>query len=95
MLPRNDWALVKNYAEMVRERPSTINDEATRQRVLKAARVLLSLDSKQAHADFDQGRWWITELETGTQWLVIDQKTGNRGPIFEGFRFERFSYLAA
>jgi hypothetical protein len=36
-------------------------------------------------ADFEHGQWWITDLESGAQWSVVDA-TGGRS--VDGFDFE-------
>ena len=37
-------------------------------------------------ADFEHGQWWITNLETGAQWAVVDAEGGES---VDGFDFEQ------
>ena len=36
--------------------------------------------------DFEHGQWWVTELESGRQWSVVDAEGGQS---IDGFDFER------
>jgi hypothetical protein len=42
-------------------------------------------------ADFEHGQWWISALNTGEQWSVVDA-TG--GLSIDGFDFEKVSEAA-
>ncbi len=42
--------------------------------------------SARIHADFEHGQWWITNLDSGAQWSVVD---ADGGPAIDGFDFER------
>ena len=39
---------------------------------------------RRVSADFEHGQWWITDLDTGSQWSVCDCEPG-------GFCFEQVS----
>jgi len=39
-----------------------------------------------AAADFEHGQWWITNLDTGAQWSVVDAVGGSS---VDGFDFEQ------
>lgn len=49
------------------------NTPAMEQRVLRAARY--TLKRKRLQADFEHGQWWVTDLDTGAQWSVVDCQT--------------------
>jgi hypothetical protein len=55
-------------------------------RVLKAARLVLRRRGGTLAADFEHGQWWVTDLETGAQWAVVDAEGGRS---VDGFDFER------
>ena len=47
--------------------------------------------AKEAHsynADYEHGQWWITDLDTGRQWSVVDAVGGRS---VDGFDFEQVS----
>jgi hypothetical protein len=39
--------------------------------------------------DFEHGQWWVTDLDTGAQWSVVDAEGGSS---VDGFDFEQISY---
>lgn len=41
---------------------------------------------RRVSADFEHGQWWITDLDTGAQWSVVDAE-GKRA--VDGFDFEQ------
>lgn len=42
-------------------------------RVLRAARFRLGQGRKRRfQADFEHGQWWVTDLDSGAQWSVVD-----------------------
>lgn len=71
------------------------NTKAMQQRILLAAadHHILGKRFKQGTScglsvDFEHGQWWITELETGAAWSVVDAEGGH---AVDGFDFEQVS----
>jgi len=63
------------------------NTPTIEQRALRAARKALKLSRRvRLAADFEHGQWWITNLDTGAQWSVVD---ADGGPAVDGFDFEQ------
>lgn len=60
------------------------NTPAMERRVLRAARVLLG--HRRWAADFEHGQWWLTNLDTGAQWSVVDAEGAH---THDGFAFEQ------
>jgi hypothetical protein len=54
------------------------------ERALEAAKE--SLQRQNLSADFEHGQWWITDLDSGAQWSVVDAEGGNS---IDGFDFEQ------
>lgn len=63
------------------------NTPAMERRVLKAARARLGRRGRRMAAHFEHGQWWVTELQTGAQWSVVDCE----GPAGFYFDFEQVS----
>ena len=51
------------------------NTKAMEARVLRAAHHVLRL--RKLVADFEHGQWWVTNLESGAQWSVVDCETAD------------------
>lgn len=49
------------------------NTPTMEQRVLRTAHAKLRRRSLQA--DFEHGQWWVTDLDNGQQWSVVDCET--------------------
>lgn len=60
------------------------NTPRMEKRVLVAAEF--ALKRTRLCADFEHGQWWITDLDTGAQWSVVDAE-GKR--CVDGFDFEQ------
>ena len=54
------------------------------ERIAWAASEALGLARFQV--DFEHGQWWVTDLDTGAQWSVVDEEPGT-----DGFGFEQVS----
>ena len=63
-----------------------INSPAMEKRVLHAARVVLGIGRAYLAADFEHGQWWITNLNTGAQYSVVDAEGRQTS---DGFGFEQ------
>lgn len=67
------------------------NTLAMERRVMKAATLSYQLSSaghRKLSVDFEHGQWWVTCVECGAQWSVVDAS----GPLSDdGFDFERVS----
>jgi hypothetical protein len=71
-----------------RKLKTEINTEAMGERILDTFEVSDHADRDGEltyQANFEHGHWWITCLETGGQWSVVDA-TG--GDSIDGFDFE-------
>jgi hypothetical protein len=60
------------------------NTKAMYRRVLSAAAKRWPRVRKQA--DFEHGQWWLTLLDSGYQYSVVDAEGG---PAIDGFDFEQ------
>jgi hypothetical protein len=73
---------------MTRKTHNKLNTEtptpAMERRVLREARPRLGM-ARRLSADFEHGQWWITDLDSGAQWSVVDCL----GPAGDYFDFER------
>lgn len=67
---------------------STINTSEMERRVLDAFEVSDWYRGHAYTASFEHGQWWITDLDSGTQWAVCD--AAGSGAI-DGFWFEQVS----
>lgn len=63
------------------------NTPEIEKRVRRAARHRLGKGRYQT--DFEHGQWWVTNLDTGAQWSVVDCETPE-GVFY--FDFEQVSY---
>jgi hypothetical protein len=65
---------------------SSINTEEMGALVLSNARAGAPIgggeDGERLRADYEHGQWWITDLETGAQWSVVDCWTDAIGDYF-------------
>ena len=66
---------------------STINSPEVEQDILWAAAQRLGR-TRRLEADYEHGQWWITDLDSGRQWSVVDAEGG---PAVDGFDFELVS----
>jgi len=49
-----------------------------------AARKILG--KRRIEADFEHGQWWVTDLDSGAQWSVVDAEGGR---AVNGLDFEQ------
>lgn len=59
-------------------------------RILEAGEVSSSINghTRDFSADFEHGQWWLTCLNCGAQWSVVDASGGSS---LDGFDFELVS----
>lgn len=62
------------------------NRPAIERRALRAARAILGGRRRRLNADFEHGQWWITDLDSGAQWSVVDASGGRS---VDGFDLEQ------
>ena len=55
-----------------------------RNEVLLAAQE--ALPGRRLQVDFEHGQWWVTDVDKGGQWSVVDAVGGSS---VDGFDFER------
>lgn len=65
------------------------NTRTMERRILTAARRSLFPGRRpRLAADFEHGQWWVTNLDSGAQWSVVDAA----GPgTVDGFDFEQIT----
>jgi hypothetical protein len=51
-----------------------------------AFRIPFSGLSRDISANFEHGQWWVTQIDTGAQWSVVDAEGGSS---VDGFDFEQ------
>ena len=60
---------------------SETNTPVMERRVRRAVGFRLGL--QRFSADFEHGQWWVTELDSGDQWSVVDCETPNGIPYLD------------